>query len=119
MDSLQPNGTIPHPLRPARRGGLSWRRRALPSPSGKLGLESCPAALRVCGEELAAESWARSAEELGGCGHCVELQENNSLTWVHCGGEIDGGRMVKFPFFDDTDVTAKEIDRRKGRQGEK
>ena len=77
MYSLQSNRTIPHSLDPAYLGGLCCRRCALPSPPSELGLEARPTTLRVCGEELAAEGWSRSSEELGGCGHRVEDSDSS------------------------------------------
>ena len=73
MYSLQSNRTIPHPFEPAHLCGLRWCRSALPSLPSKLGLETSPTGLRMCGEELTAEGWSRSTEELRRCGHCVEF----------------------------------------------
>lgn len=67
------------------------------------------------GEELAAENWARSAEELRGCGHCVELQEKDGVKLVRRRSEIGDGRVIEFPFFDDTEAMVKEIPWKPGR----
>ena len=74
MYGLQSNRTVPHPFEPAYlRGRCRCRYRStLPSLPRKPGLETHPAALRMCGEELAAEGWSRSTEKLRRCGHFVE-----------------------------------------------
>jgi len=68
MHSLDPNRTIPQPLRPA----LSTRRRssALPSPAMEP-TPRRPERLRLClrSEELRPEHWPGSAEDRAWCGH--------------------------------------------------
>lgn len=105
MHSLQANGTIPHPLKPADLRCLR-RSRALPSIACIL-LERASerGAGELLGEEVrvgaGSEGGARGAEEGAGRGHIgcyvrVNLRVGAKVLIVHCGGEDKRGEEECF-----------------------